>query len=176
MPADFSFDVVSEFDHQELVNAVDQTQREMRTRYDFKDTKSELLLEKDAITITAPAEMQLTAIKDILESKMVRRNLSLKILDFGKIEDAAGAQSVSGSPCSRASTRIMPRRSANWCATNSPRRVRQSRETRSGSTVRARTNCSRSFRPSKRLIGPLPCSSRIIDKTMVQQRTSTPQR
>src|SRR5579859_4715892 len=90
MPDTFSFDVVSEFDHQELVNAVDQALREIRTRYDLKDSKSELLLEKQELTITAPAEMQLTAIKDILESKMVRRNLSLKILDFGKMEDAAG--------------------------------------------------------------------------------------
>ncbi len=90
MPAEFSFDVVSEFDHQELVNAVDQTQKEIRTRYDLKDTRSDLLLEKDTLTITGPAEMQLTAIKDILESKMVRRSLSLKILDFGKVEDAAG--------------------------------------------------------------------------------------
>ena len=91
MPADFSFDVVSEFDQQELVNAVDQTLREVHTRYDLKDSKSEVLLEKEMITITAPAEMQLTAIKDILESKMVRRNLSLKILNFGKVEDAAGS-------------------------------------------------------------------------------------
>jgi cyclic-di-GMP-binding protein len=90
MPADSSFDVVSEYDQQELVNAVDQTLREIRTRYDLKDSKSELLLEKVEMTITAPAEMQLTAIKDILESKMVRRGLSLKILKFGKMEDAAG--------------------------------------------------------------------------------------
>jgi uncharacterized protein YajQ (UPF0234 family) len=90
MAAEFSFDTVSEFDRQELVNALDQTQREIRTRYDLKDTKSEVLLEKEELTITAPAEMQLTAIKDVLESKMVRRNLSLKILKFGKVEDAAG--------------------------------------------------------------------------------------
>jgi uncharacterized protein YajQ (UPF0234 family) len=88
--AEFSFDTVSEFDHQELVNAIDQTLREIRTRYDLKDTKSELVLEKEELVVTAPAEMQLNAIKDILESKMVRRSLSLKILKFGKIEDASG--------------------------------------------------------------------------------------
>jgi len=91
MAAESSFDVVSEYDQQELVNAVDQTQREIRTRFDLKNTASELLLEKELLTITAPAETQVAAIRDILESKMVGRKLSLKILDFGKVEDAAGS-------------------------------------------------------------------------------------
>jgi len=90
MPADSSFDVVSEFDRQELVNAIDQAERELRTRYDLKDTKSEISLEKDAITITAPADITLNSVRDLLESKMVRRNLSLKILKVGEIEPAAG--------------------------------------------------------------------------------------
>ena len=81
----------SEYDQQELVNAVDQTQREIITRFDLKNTASELLLEKDLLTITAPAETQVAAIRDVLESKMVGRKLSLKILDFGKVEDAAGS-------------------------------------------------------------------------------------
>lgn len=91
MAGDSSFDVVSEFDRQELVNAVDQAEREMRTRYDLKDTKSEIKLDKDAIVLHAPADMTLTSVRDLLESKMVRRGLSLKILKFGEVEPAAGA-------------------------------------------------------------------------------------
>ena len=90
MAGESSFDVVSEFDRQELVNAIDQTQREMRTRYDLKDTKSEIALEKASITIHAPAEITLNSVRDLLESKMVRRGLSLKILKYGAVEPAAG--------------------------------------------------------------------------------------
>ena len=86
-----SFDLVSDFDRQELVNAVDQTVRDTRTRYDLKDSKSEIKLEADKLTITADSEMHMTAIKDLLETKVIRRNLSIKILDFGEVEEAAGA-------------------------------------------------------------------------------------
>jgi uncharacterized protein YajQ (UPF0234 family) len=90
MAGESSFDVVSEFDRQELVNAIDQAVRELRTRYDLKDTKSEIRLEKTSITLSAPAEITLTSIRDLLESKMVRRGLSLKILKFGEVEHASG--------------------------------------------------------------------------------------
>ncbi len=90
MASDSSFDIVSEYDRQELVNAVDQAERELRTRYDLKDTKSEIRLEKTTIVLSAPAEMTLTSLRDLLESKMVRRNLSLKILKAGEVEPAAG--------------------------------------------------------------------------------------
>ena len=85
-----SFDVVSDFDRQELVNAIDQTMREIRTRYDLKDSKSNLDLEETSILITSDSEYHLTAIKDLLETKVLRRNLSLKILDWGKVEEAGG--------------------------------------------------------------------------------------
>lgn len=88
--ADSSFDVVSEFDRQELVNAVDQTHREMRTRYDLKNSKSSLDLAEREITIQAESEHIVKSIVDVLESKMVRRNLDLKILDIGTAEPAAG--------------------------------------------------------------------------------------
>jgi cyclic-di-GMP-binding protein len=90
MAGDFSFDIVSDFDRQELVNAVDQTQREMAQRYDLKSTKSTLDLEKDAIVITAPADITLRSIVDVLESKMIRRDLDIKILDPGPVEQASG--------------------------------------------------------------------------------------
>ena len=90
MAGEFSFDIVSDFDRQELVNAVDQTQREMRQRYDLKSARATLELEKEAIVITAPADITLRAIVDVLESKMVRRGLDLRILGFGSVEQASG--------------------------------------------------------------------------------------
>jgi len=92
MPAESTFDVVSEFDRQELVNAVDQTQREVRTRYDLKDSKTEIDLGDKELTITTDSEMHLSAIRDILETKALRRNLSLKIFDYGEIQEITGAR------------------------------------------------------------------------------------
>jgi uncharacterized protein YajQ (UPF0234 family) len=91
MPGDFSFDVVSQFDRQELVNAVDQTKRELATRYDFKGTKAAIELGKDALELTGESEFQLKSVKDVLETKAIRRNLSLKIFEYGKPEPAAGS-------------------------------------------------------------------------------------
>lgn len=90
MPSDSSFDVVSEFDHQELLNAVDQTLREVRTRYDLKDSGATIEQEKSDLKITAPSTMALNAVRDILLSKMVARKLSLKILKFDEPEEAMG--------------------------------------------------------------------------------------
>ena len=90
MPAESTFDIVSEFDRQELVNAIDQTQREVRTRYDLKDSRSELKLGDKDLTITSDSEMHLQAVRDILESKAIRRGLSLKIFDFGEVEETSG--------------------------------------------------------------------------------------
>ena len=90
MAADSSFDVVSDFDQQELVNALDQTRREIATRYDFKGSKVAFDLGKDAITLTADDEYRAGAAKDLLETKAVRRNLSLKIFEWGRPEPAAG--------------------------------------------------------------------------------------
>lgn len=92
MPAESTFDVVSEFDRQELINAVDQTQREVRTRYDLKDSKTEVDLGEKELTITTDSEMHLSAIRDILQTKALRRNLSLKIFDYGEPEDISGAR------------------------------------------------------------------------------------
>lgn len=92
MPAESTFDIVSEFDRQELVNAVDQTQREVRTRYDLKDTRSSIELGKDELIITTDSEMHLAAIRDILQSKALRRNLSLKIFDYGRPEEISGGR------------------------------------------------------------------------------------
>lgn len=85
-----SFDVVSEIDMQEVRNAVDQAQRELATRYDFKDTGSEIELGKDGLTLRSSSEDRLRAVRVVLEEKFVKRKLSLKTLDWGKVEDASG--------------------------------------------------------------------------------------
>lgn len=86
----FSFDVVSDFDRQEVVNAVDQTVRDVGTRYDLKDSKTDIELEGTKITVTSDSEYHLDAVKDILQSKAVKRGLSLKVFKFGKIEPSGG--------------------------------------------------------------------------------------
>lgn len=92
MAAASSFDIVSKFDPQELKNAIDQAEREIRTRYDLKDTKTEITLTDKDITINTESEYSLTAVKDIIESKILGRKLSLKILDYQKEEEASGAR------------------------------------------------------------------------------------
>ncbi len=92
MPAESSFDVVSEFDHQELVNAVDQAQRDIQTRYDLKDSGTTLDLSKTELVITTDNELTLTSVRDILETKALRRKLSLKIFDYGPAQDVSGAR------------------------------------------------------------------------------------
>ncbi len=91
MAKDCSFDIVSEFDKQELVNAIDQVKREIGSRFDLKGSNSDVILDADkSITITTNDEMKLKNILDILQSKMIKRNLSIKILDAQPIENALG--------------------------------------------------------------------------------------
>jgi cyclic-di-GMP-binding protein len=90
MASTFSFDIVSDFDRQELVNALDQTNREVISRYDLKDTQTTIELAEDKITINTSSEMTLDAVHDMLQSKAIKRNLSLKIFDYGTIESASG--------------------------------------------------------------------------------------
>jgi cyclic-di-GMP-binding protein len=94
MAQDNSFDVVSKVDMQEVRNAIDQAMKEIRQRFDLKDTHSEVNLEgNEAIQLASSNEYKLEAVKDILAQKLVKRGVSLKNLTYGKIEPAAG-QSV----------------------------------------------------------------------------------
>jgi uncharacterized protein YajQ (UPF0234 family) len=86
-----SFDVVSEVDMQEVRNAVDQANRELANRYDFKGTNSTIELTDDAIKMATASEDRLNALKVMLEEKLVKRHVSLKSLDYGKVEEASGA-------------------------------------------------------------------------------------
>lgn len=92
MASTFSFDIVSDFDRQELVNALDQTNREIQARYDLKDTKTTIELGEDKITVNTDSEFTLDAIHTLLHTKAAKRNLSLKIFDFGKVEAASGSR------------------------------------------------------------------------------------
>lgn len=85
-----SFDVVSDFDQQELVNALDQVRREVATRFDFKGSRVAIELGRGEITLTANDEFRAKAVKDLIQTKAVRRGLSLKIFDWGRLEPAAG--------------------------------------------------------------------------------------
>ena len=85
-----SFDVVSEVDMQEVRNAVDQASREIGNRYDFKGTNSTIELTDDAINMATASEDRLTALRTVLEEKLVKRKVSLKSIDYGKVEEASG--------------------------------------------------------------------------------------
>lgn len=84
-----SFDVVSKVDLQEVRNAVDQARRELATRFDFKGTESVVELKDHAILLESASEERLKAVAQVLEEKLVRRKVSLKALDYGKVEEAA---------------------------------------------------------------------------------------
>ena len=90
MAENFSFDVVSDFDRQELVNALDQVKREISQRYDLKGTDTDVELEKENIVIRTNSELTLNAVNDIIRQKAVKRKLSLKIFDYGECEIVSG--------------------------------------------------------------------------------------
>ncbi|MCL6453421.1 MAG: YajQ family cyclic di-GMP-binding protein [Alicyclobacillus sp.] len=90
MAKDASFDIVSEVDTQEVTNAVGQTMKEVETRFDFKGSKSHVTFDGKALTLLSDDEFKLAALYDVLQSKCVKRGISLKALNPGKIEPAAG--------------------------------------------------------------------------------------
>jgi uncharacterized protein YajQ (UPF0234 family) len=90
MPQDFSFDVVSKTDMQEVANAIEQARKELAQRFDFKGSKSSIELSGEELVLVSDDEGKLVSVKDIVETKLVKRKVSLKALDYGKIEQAAG--------------------------------------------------------------------------------------
>jgi len=90
MAESFSFDVVSDFERQKLVNTLDQVKREISQRYDLKMTNTEVDLDKENIFIITNSELTLNAVNDIIRQKAIKRNLSLKIFDYGEIENVSG--------------------------------------------------------------------------------------
>ena len=90
MSGEVSFDVVSEFDAQELRNALDQVRRETIQRYDFRGATVDLQQGKDELILITDDEFRASAVKDLIESKAVRRGLSLKLFDWGAVEPSGG--------------------------------------------------------------------------------------
>ena len=90
MASSSSFDVVSDFDRQELVNTLDQVRRDVSPRYDLKDSKTEIVLEETEMVITTASDMTLQAVEDVLRAKATKRKLSLKIFDFQSPESVGG--------------------------------------------------------------------------------------
>ena len=90
MAENFSFDVVSDFERQELVNTLDQVKREISQRYDLKGTDTLIDLDKENILITTNSELTLNAVNDIIRQKAIKRNLSLRIFEYGEIETVSG--------------------------------------------------------------------------------------
>jgi cyclic-di-GMP-binding protein len=90
MSGEVSFDVVSEFDAQELRNALDQVRRETIQRYDFRGATVDLQQGKDELVLVTDDEFRASAVKDLIQSKAVRRGLSLKVFDWGTVEPAGG--------------------------------------------------------------------------------------
>ncbi len=90
MAANYSFDIVSDFDRQELVNTIDQTIRDVNSRYDLKDTNTVIELGDSVITITTDSNFTLESVHTILQLKAAKRDLSLKIFDYGKVDSASG--------------------------------------------------------------------------------------
>jgi uncharacterized protein YajQ (UPF0234 family) len=90
MAQDFSFDVVSKTDMQEVANAIQQAQKELAQRFDFKGSKSSIELTAEEIILVSDDEGKLRSVKDILETKLIKRGVSLKALDYEKVEQAAG--------------------------------------------------------------------------------------
>ena len=92
MASNYSFDIVSDFDRQELVNALDQARREISNRYDLKDTGTEIELNEDQLEINTDSQMTLQAVRTVLQTKATKRSLSVKIFDFSKVESASGSR------------------------------------------------------------------------------------
>lgn len=90
MAQEFSFDVVSRTDMQEVANAIQQAQKELAQRFDFKGSKSSIELTAEEIILVSDDEGKMRSVKDIMETKLVKRGVSLKALDYGKVEQAAG--------------------------------------------------------------------------------------
>jgi uncharacterized protein YajQ (UPF0234 family) len=86
-----TFDVVSEVDKQEVRNAIDQAQRELATRFDFKGTNSSIEASDLELTLRSSTEDRMRAVRQVLEEKLVKRGVSMKALEYGKVEEAAGA-------------------------------------------------------------------------------------
>ncbi|PKR86739.1 YajQ family cyclic di-GMP-binding protein [Heyndrickxia camelliae] len=90
MAKESSFDIVSQVDFSEVTNAITQAMKEIQTRYDFKGSKSDIKLDKEELVLVSDDEYKLSQVKDVLFSKLIKRGVPVKNLDYGKVENASG--------------------------------------------------------------------------------------
>jgi cyclic-di-GMP-binding protein len=89
MSSESSFDIVSKVDMQELINAVSQAEKEIESRFDFKGSKSSITIEKEELVVISDDDYKLKSVIDVLQTKMVKRGVPIKNLEYGKIESAS---------------------------------------------------------------------------------------
>ena len=142
MAGEVSFDVVSDFDEQELRNALDQVRREVQQRYDFKGATVQLSPGEDRARPVTDDDFRARAVRDLIESKAVRRGLSLKIFEWGDGEPSGGDKVRQVISLKRGLPTTSRGSSSSRSATSSPRSSRGSRATRSAWRARARTSSS----------------------------------
>src|SRR3954451_5077416 len=139
MAGEVSFDVVSDFDEQELRNALDQVRREVIQRYDLKNSHVDLTQEKTQLVLVTDDEFHAGVVKDLIESKAIRRNLSLKIFDWGKVEPAGGNKVRQEITLRRGLNDELAKKLTKLIRDEFPRSSRRSRAMLSGCRARART-------------------------------------
>jgi uncharacterized protein YajQ (UPF0234 family) len=149
MAGDQSFDVVSDFDEQELRNALDQVRREAGTRFDFKGVTVDLTQAKEELILITNDEGRANALKDLIESKAIRRGLSLKIFDWGKIEEAGGNKVRQRIGLRRGLSDEIARKITRLIRTNIRKSSRRSRVTRCAYPARAATISSGDRAPAR---------------------------
>ena len=147
MAADNSFDIVSKVDIQEVRNAIDQASKEVHARFDLKNSNSEIKLEDDdTIQLASADEYKLKAVKEILQQKLVKRGISLKSLNYEKMEPATGNSVRQKITLTRASPAKRPKRSSASSKTPKRRSRRRSRETPCASPAKTAILCRKPSR------------------------------
>ena len=165
MATEYSFDIVSKADPQEVKNAVGQAQREIETRFDFRGSISEIEHDdKDKLTLHSDDEARLTALIDVLQSKLIKRGVDIKFLEYGKLEQASKGTAPAGRhhqerPADRDGQEDHQADQRQGAEGDR----RRSRTSRCGSRPKARTICSRSWRCLKVRTWTCRSSSRTTD-------------
>ena len=153
-----TFDIVSRLDMQEVRNAVDQAAREVNTRYDFRNTGTSIVLGDDTITLNSSTEDRLAAARQVLEEKLVRRKVSLKALDYGKVQEAARAtvRQVAGTAGRHLFGPVPRTQQVHQGPRPQGRAVVHPRRPAAGAVQEARRPPSRDLGPQRRRLRPAP--------------------
>ena len=174
-----TFDIVSKIDLQEVSNAIQQALKEIHTRFDLKDSKSNIELEKDAIVLHSADEYKLKAVNDILQQKLVKRGVSLKGLTYGAVEPAAGGTAKRKVTMQQGIAIEKAREIVKLVKDSKKKAQARSREIWCGSAAKTATRCRRSLPCSSSTISASICSSRItarIERELDYTKRALPRR